>query len=80
MLRIQSILSGQCIEHLEWPLTCDEASGDVKLGDGAGEGAGGHPQAAEDSAHHHGWPATIPLHKHTAQGACVGTVHQASPS
>lgn len=55
-------------------LTCNDSSSDVELGDGAGEGAGGHPNPAEDSAQHDGGPAAHLLHQHTAERPCGSDV------
>lgn len=49
-------------------LTCNDSGSDVKLGDGAGERAGRHPNPAEDSAQHDGDPAAHFVHQHAAEG------------
>lgn len=50
--------------------TCNNSSCDVDLGDGAGEGAGGHSQPAQDSAQYDGGPAAQLVDEHAGDGTC----------
>lgn len=51
-------------------LTCNHSSGDVKLSDGVGKGAGCHSKATQDPAQHDRRPAAELPHQHAAERTC----------